>query len=152
VNASNQPTSLIPGASLFDLVEAFAMIRGRHLDCSVLGALQVSERGDLANWMIPGRDAGGIGGAMDLALGAKQVMVMMQHTDKGGKPRVLNKCSLPLTAKECVKLIFTDIAVMEVTPEGLLLREHAPGWRAEEIQDLTEPTLTIAADLKEIET
>jgi len=150
VNASNKPMSLVPGASLFDLVEAFAMIRGRHLDCSVLGALQVSEKGDMANWMIPGRDAGGIGGAMDLALGAKRVMVMMMHTDKEGKPRILKKCTLPLTAKECVKMIFTDIAVIEVTPEGLLLLEHAPGWTEEEIQALTEPTLKIASELKEI--
>jgi 3-oxoacid CoA-transferase subunit B len=151
VNASNRPISLVPGASLFDLVESFAMIRGRHLDCSVLGALQVSEKGDLANWMIPGRDAGGIGGAMDLALGAKQVMVMMMHTDKEGKPRILKKCTLPLTAKECVKTIFTDIAVIKVKPDGLLLKEHAPGWTVDEIQALTEPTLKIASDLKEIQ-
>lgn len=150
VNASNRPVSLIPGASLFDLVESLAMIRGRHLDCAVLGALQVSERGDLANWMIPGRDAGGIGGAMDLALGAKQIMVMMMHTDKEGRPRILRECTLPLTARECVKMIFTDIAVIEITPDGLLLREHAPGWTAGEIQALTEPALKMSPGLKEI--
>jgi len=151
VNAATLPISLVPGASLFDVVESFAMIRGQHLDWSVLGALQVSEKGDLANWMIPGREAGGIGGAMDLALGAKEVVVMMLHTDKKGHPRILKECAYPLTAKECVKLIFTDIAVIEVTKEGLLLREFAPGWTAEEIQALTEPTLKIAEDLKEIE-
>ena len=118
---------------------------------AVLGGLQVSEKGDLANWNTGGPQGGIIGGAMDLAFGAKRVIVTMGHTTKHGKPRILKKCTLPLTARECVDKIFTDLAVIDLTPKGLVLREKAPGWTAEEIQSLTEPRLIVARDLKDIE-
>jgi len=139
------------GMSFFSHDESFAMIRGGHIDLCGLGGLQVSEKGDLANWLLPGRVAGGIGGGMDLAFGAKKVIVAMEHTTKDGKPKIVNKCTYELTAPRCVSLIVTDIAVIEVTKEGLVLKELAPGWRAEEVQALTEPKLIIAPDLKEIE-
>jgi len=127
------------------------MIRGGHIDMVVLGAYQVSEKGDLANWGRPGRPATGMGGGMDLAVGSKKLVVMMIHTTKEGNPRIVKQCTFPLTAKNCVKKIFTDIAVIDVTERGLILREVAPGWTAEEVQALTEPKLIIAEDLKEIE-
>jgi len=139
------------GMSFFSQDESFAMIRGKHIDMVVLGAMEVSEKGDLANWALPGRGLGNIGGSMDLALGAKKVVVIMTHTTKSGKPKILKKCTLPLTAPECVKLIVTDIAVIEVTSQGLVLKEVVPGWTVEEIQALTEPKLIIAPDLKEVE-
>jgi len=141
----------VPGMALFDLVTSFAMIRSGRL-MTILGALQVSERGDLANWNA-GNDAlgGTIGGGMDLAVGGKRVIVTMEHTTRDGKPKIVRECSCPLTARACVDLIVTDLAVIEATPEGLLLREIAPGWKAEEVQALTEPRLMIAPDLKEIE-
>lgn len=139
------------GMSFFSQDESFAMIRGKHIDMVVLGAMEVSEKGDLANWALPGRGLGNIGGSMDLALGAKKVVVIMTQTTKSGKPKILKKCTLPLTAPECVKLIVTDIAVIEVTSQGLVLKEVVPGWTAEEIQALTEPKLIIAPDLKEVE-
>ena len=127
------------------------MIRGKRL-VTVLGGLQVSEKGDLANWNTGGDALGGtIGGGMDLALGAKRVIITMEHTTKDGKPKIVKKCSYPLTAKECVDLIVTDLAVIEVTTKGLVLKEVAPGWTAKEIQSLTEPKLKIAKDLKEME-
>lgn len=139
------------GMSFFSQDESFAMIRGKHIDMVVLGAMEVSEKGDLANWALPGRGLGNIGGSMDLALGAKKVVVIMTQTTKSGKPKILKKCTLPLTAPECVKLIVTDIAVIEVTSQGLVLKEVVPGWTVEEIQALTEPKLIIAPDLKEVE-
>ena len=139
------------GMSFFSQDESFAMIRGKHIDMVVLGAMEVSEKGDLANWALPGRGLGNIGGSMDLALGAKKVVVIMTHTTKSGKPKILKKCTLPLTAPECVRLIVTDIAVIEVTSQGLVLKEVVPGWTVEEIQALTEPKLIIAPDLKEVE-
>ena len=139
------------GMSFFSQDESFAMIRGKHIDMVVLGAMEVSEKGDLANWALPGRGLGNIGGSMDLALGAKKVVVIMTHTTKSGKPKILKKCTLPLTAPECVKLIITDIAVIEVTNQGLVLKEVVPGWTVEEIQALTEPKLIIAPDLKGVE-
>lgn len=140
-----------PGMALFDLMTSFAMIRGKRL-VTVLGGLQVSEKGDLANWNTGGDALGGtIGGGMDLALGAKRVIITMEHTTKDGKPKIVKKCSYPLTAKECVHLIITDLAVIEVTKKGLVLKEVAPGWTAKEIQSLTEPRLKIAKDLKEME-
>lgn len=139
------------GMSFFSQDESFAMIRGKHIDMVVLGAMEVSEKGDLANWALPGRGLGNIGGSMDLALGAKKVVVIMSHTTKSGKPKILKKCTLPLTAPECVRLIVTDIAVIEVTSRGLVLKEVVPGWTVEEIQALTEPKLIIAPDLKEVE-
>jgi len=151
VNAGGQMVSAKPGMALFAHDESFAMIRGGHIDLCVLGVMQVSEKGDLANWLLPERGIGSIGGAMDLAIGAKKLIVVTEHVTKNGKPKIVNKCSYELTAVECVDMIVTDLAVIEVSDKGLVLKEVAPGWTAEEIQDLTEPTLIIAPDLKEIE-
>jgi 3-oxoacid CoA-transferase len=151
IDAGGRFWTPVPGMALFDVVTSFAMIRSRRL-VTILGALQVSERGDIANWNTGGGALGGtIGGGMDLAVGAKRVIVTMEHTTKEGKPKIVKECTYPLTAKECVDLIVTDLAVIEVTPEGLLLRELAPGWTTEEVQALTEPKLIVAPDLKEIE-
>jgi len=141
----------VPGMAVFDLLTSFAMIRGGRL-VTILGGLQVSEKGDLANWNATG-DAltGTIGGGMDLAVGAKRVIITMEHTNKEGKPKIVNECSYPLTARACVDLVVTDLAVIEVTPAGLVLKEVAPGWTADEVQALTEPKLIIPPDLKEIE-
>lgn len=151
INASDQPVTPLPGMCFFDSAAAFDMIRGGHIDIVVLGAYQVSERGDLANWGRPGRPATGMGGGMDLAVGAKKVIVTMLHTTKDGGPRIVRDCTYPLTARRCVSLIITDLAVMEVTENGLVLKEIAPGWTVPEVQGLTEAKLTPAADLKEIE-
>jgi len=151
INASDQPVIPAAGMCFFDSAASFDMIRGGHIDIVVLGAYQVSERGDLANWGRPGRPATGMGGGMDLAVGARKTIVTMLHSSKDGKPRIVKKCTYPLTAKHCVSMIFTDIAVMQITERGILLREVAPGWTAEEIQALTEPQMIIADDLKEIE-
>ncbi len=151
INASDQPVTFLPGMCFFDSALSFDMIRGGHIDVVILGAYQVSEKGDLANWGRPGRPATGMGGGMDLALGGKKLLVMMLHNTKEGGPRIVRQCTFPLTAKNCVKKIFTDIAVIDVTKEGLILREVAPGWTAEEVQSLTEAKLIIAEDLKEIE-
>lgn len=151
INASDQPVTPLPGMCFFDSAAAFDMIRGGHIDIVVLGAYQVSERGDLANWGRPGRPATGMGGGMDLAIGAKKVIVTMLHTTKDGGPRIVRDCTYPLTAHRCVSLIITDLAVMAVTEDGLLLKEIAPGWTVPEVQGLTEAKLTPAADLKEIE-
>ena len=140
----------VPGMACFDVLTSFAMIRSGRM-IAILGGLQVSERGDLANWSTGGALGGTIGGAMDLAFGSKSVIVIMEHNTKEGKPRIVKECAYPLTAKECVDLIVTDLAVIKVTPQGLLLREVAPGWTAEEVQELTEPKLITAPDLKEIE-
>ncbi len=140
-----------PGMSFFDMDMSFDMIRGGRLDITVMGAYQVSEKGDLANNIRPGDVSLTIGGSMDLAIGAKRVIIAMEHVTKDGKPRILKECTYPLTAKECVSLIVSDIAVMEVTKEGLVLKEVAPGWTVEEVQALTEPRLIVADDLKEIE-
>lgn len=148
VNASGQFVVGQPGMCFFDHAESFSMIRGGHIDLCVLGGLQVSEKGDLANWMIAGRQTGNIGGAMDLAFGAAKLLVVMTHTTKDNEPKILKECTYPLTAPRAVDLIVTDIAVIEVTDKGLVLKEVAPGWTAEEVQALTEPKLTIAPDLK----
>lgn len=150
INAGGQFLRLVPGMSFFNSAEAFAMIRGGHVDVAVLGALQVSEKGDLANWMLPERGVGNIGGAMDLAAGARRVIVAMEHTDKYGRPKIVRECSYPLTGKGCVSLIVTDIAVVQVTPQGLLLREVAPDWTPQEVQELTGPRLILPPDLREI--
>ena len=149
VNASAQFVAPAAGMSLFDIATSFGMVRGGHIDITVLGALQVSERGDLANWRVPGR-TGGMGGAMDLAVGCKKVIVTMEHTTKQGEPKVVKECTYPLTAKSCVNLVLTDLAVIEVCQEGLVLKEIAPGWTVDELQYLTEPKFNIAPDLKEI--
>jgi 3-oxoacid CoA-transferase subunit B len=151
VNAGSQPLTLNPGASVFDSVAAFDMIRGGHIDLAVLGAFQVSEKGDLANWMTPERKVGSIGGAMDLVCGVRKVIVAMEHTTRRGEPRLVRECTYPLTARRAVNLVVTDLAVIEVTPEGLLLKEVAPAVTADEVQALTEPRLGIAADLHEME-
>jgi len=151
INASDQPVTPLPGMCFFDSATSFDMIRGGHIDMVILGAYQVSERGDLANWGRPGRPATGMGGGMDLATGCKELVVMMLHTTKEGGPRIVRQCTFPLTAKNCVNKIFTDLAVLDVTPKGLILREVAPGWTAEEVQGLTEAKLIFAEDLKEIE-
>jgi 3-oxoacid CoA-transferase subunit B len=151
VNASGQYITPLPGMCFFHHADSFAMIRGGHIDITVLGVLEVSEKGDLANWMFPGRGVGNIGGGMDLAFNARRVIVATEHTTKDGKPKIVKECSVPMTAPECVDLIVTDVAVIEVTSKGLLLKELAPGWTVEEVQALTEPRLGIAPDLKEIE-
>ncbi|MFQ5859955.1 MAG: 3-oxoacid CoA-transferase subunit B [Dehalococcoidia bacterium] len=151
INAGGQFLQPVPGMACFHSADAFSMIRGGHVDVTVLGALQVSERGDLANWMLPERGVGNIGGAMDLAAGAKRVIVAMEHTDKVGTPKVVRECTYPLTGSRCVNLVVTDLAVLEVTPQGLVLREYAPSWTVEEIQELTGPRLLLAPDLKEFE-
>jgi len=139
-----------PGMACFDVLDSFAMIRSGRMTV-ILGALEVSEKGDIANWSTGGALGGTIGGAMDLAFGSKRVIVTMEHNTREGKPRIVKECTYPLTAKERVDLIFTDLAVIKVTPQGLLLMEVVPGWTAEEVQALTEPELIVAPDLKEIE-
>ena len=151
INAGGQFLKPVLGMSFFSSAHAFAMIRGGHVDATVLGALQVSATGDLANWMLPQRGVGNIGGAMDLCAGAKRVIVAMEHTDSQGQPKVVERCTYPLTGKECVSLVVTDVAVMAVTQSGMLLREMAPGWTAEDVQEITGAHLTLADDLKEIE-
>ena len=151
VNAGGQYVTPKPGMSFFTHDESFSMIRGGRIDICALGGMQVSEKGDLANWLLPGRGIGSIGGGMDLAFGAKKLIIIMEHNSKDGQPKILKKCTYELTAPQCVDLIVTDIAVIEVTPKGLVLKEVAPGWSAEEVQALTEPELIIATDLKEIE-
>jgi 3-oxoacid CoA-transferase B subunit len=150
INASDQPVTRQAGMSFFDSAIAFDMIRGGHIDVVVLGAYQVSENGDLANWGRPGRPATGMGGAMDLAVGAKKVIVAMTHTTKEGMLRIVKRCSYPVTARQCVNMIVTDIAVLEVEKSGLILKEVAPGWTAEEVQALTEPRLSISQNLTEM--
>lgn len=151
VNAGGQTVHRQPGMSFFGHDESFAIIRGGHLDTSVMGAYQVSEKGDLANYMIPEREVGTIGGAMDLAFGAKKLIIAMNHTTKDGQPRIVKKCSYLITAPNCVDLMVTDIAVIEVTDRGLVLKEVAPGWTPEEVQSLTEPTLIVDPDCHDIE-
>jgi 3-oxoacid CoA-transferase subunit B len=150
IDASDTPVTMRAGMLLFDSATSFDMIRSGRINLVVMGAYQVSQTGDLANWGRPGRPAAGMGGAMDLAVGSKQVFIMMLHTTKEGAPRIVSQCTFPLTAKGCVKKIFTDLAVVEVASHGLVLKEIAPGWYPEEVQALTEPTMIIAEDLKEI--
>jgi 3-oxoacid CoA-transferase subunit B len=150
INAGKQYVTVIPGASFFDHPTSFAMIRGGHIDFCVLGALQVAANGDLANWRTPGEKVPGVGGAMDLAFGVKNIFVTMTHVAKDGSPKILNKCTLPLTAPRCVRRIFTDMALIDVTPDGLVLREVAPGLTPEQVQAKTEPKLTVAADCREM--
>ncbi|MEE8470233.1 MAG: 3-oxoacid CoA-transferase subunit B [Dehalococcoidia bacterium] len=151
VNAGGQTVKRQPGMCFFSHDESFAIVRGGHLDISVMGAYQVSEKGDLANYMIPERQVGTIGGSMDLAFGAKRLIIAMNHTTKVGEPRIVKKCSYLLTTPKCVDLMVTDIAVIEVTDRGLILKEVAPGWTPEEIQSLTEPTLIIDPDCHDME-
>ncbi len=151
INAGGQFLQPVPGMAFFSSAEAFAMIRGGHVDVTVLGALQVSKKGDLANWMLPQRGIGNVGGAMDLAAGAKKTIVTMEHIDKNGNFKIVNDCSYPLTGVACVSIIVTDIAVIEIVNANLILRETAPGWSAKDVQLLTEPRLTIPDDISEME-
>lgn len=150
VNAGGQFTTLAPGASLMDSAQSFAIVRGGHLDIAVLGGLQVSEKGDLANWRRPERRAGSIGGAADIAAGAKRLFVAMEHTTRAGEPKVVRECTYPLTGARVVKMIFTDLAVIRVEPDGLVLLEVAPGWLAEEVQERTAAPLRVSPNLREV--
>src|SRR3982074_2510674 len=151
VDAMKVPVTLTPGASFFHQADAHLMTRGGHLDVAVLGVFQVSEKGDLANWKVPGtRGSGGIGGAMDIAAGAKKLIVCMEHTTKDGAPKLVKQCTYPLTGLACVDIIVTDLAVIDVKPEGLVLREVAPGWTAEEVQKATGAPLIAKSRLEEI--
>ena len=150
VNAGNQYVTLIPGAATFDSAFSFGLIRGAHLDYTVLGALEVDELGNLANWIVPGKMVPGMGGAMDLVVGAKTVIVAMEHTTKGQGPKILKRCRLPLTAAREVNLIITEMGVIEVVESGLLLKEIAPGITVRDVQELTEPELKVSPQLKVI--
>lgn len=143
VNATRELITLQPGASLFSQADSFAMVRSGHLDVAVLGAYQVSESGDLANWLLKGATLGNPGGAIDLATGAQRIFAMMTHTTRDGEPKIVRSCDYPLTGRRCVTTIFTDLAVIDVSQDGLVLRETAPGWSVEAVQALTEPPLSV---------
>ncbi|MDQ3291811.1 MAG: succinyl-CoA--3-ketoacid-CoA transferase, partial [Bacteroidota bacterium] len=150
INAGKQTVTTLPGSSLFSSAESFAMIRGEHINLTILGAMEVSERGDIANWKIPGKLVKGMGGAMDLVASAKNIIVAMQHTSRDGQSKLLPTCSLPLTGIKCVKKIVTDLAVIDVTEQGFVLRERAPGVTIEQIEAATAGKLVVEGDIPEI--
>jgi 3-oxoacid CoA-transferase B subunit len=151
INAGGQFLEPVPGMAFFDSAEAFAMIRGGHIDVTVLGSLQVSATGDMANWFLPSRGVGNVGGAMDLAVGAKRVIAAMEHNDRTGASKIVQECTYPLTSQGCMSLIVTDIAVFKVDERGLELIEMAPGWIPENISEVTDAKFEVASDVKEFE-
>ncbi len=150
INAGKETVTAVPGAAYFDSAESFAMIRGGHIDLAILGAMEVSEKGDLANWMIPGKMIKGMGGAMDLVNGAKRIVIIMEHVNKHGESKIKRECTLPLTGKQVVHRLITDLAVFDFTDEGMVLKEMVEGVTLEEIKEKTEASFTVSDDLKPI--